>query len=53
MNRDLNEKMRIINKMINTSSPDEKSQKIEYNEESYYHRNTIEESDHSGHLFCH
>ena len=28
MNRDLNEKMRIINKMINGSSLDEKSQKI-------------------------
>ena len=53
MNRDLNEKMRIINKMINGSSLDEKSQKIEYNEESYYHCNTIEGSDHSGHLYCH
>ena len=53
MNRDLNEKMRLINKIINTSSTDEKSQKIEYKKESYYHCNTIKESDHSGHLFCH
>ena len=41
MERDLKEKMRIINKMINGNT-DEKSQKVEFVEERYYHCNTIE-----------
>ena len=52
MERDIKEKMRIINKMINGNT-DEKSQKVEFVEERYYHCNTIEGKDHTGKHICH
>ena len=52
MERDRKEKMRIINKMINGNT-DEKSQKVEFVEERYYHCNTIEGKDHTGKHICH
>ena len=52
MERDIKEKMRIINKMINGNT-DEKSQKVEFVEEQYYHCNTIEGEGHLGKHICH
>ena len=52
MDRDLKEKMRIINKMINGNT-DEKSQKVELEEEKYYHCNSIEGEGHTGTHICH
>ena len=52
MERDIKEKMRIINKMINGNT-DQKSQKVEFVEEQYYHCNTIEGEDHTGKHICH
>ena len=52
MERDIKEKMRIINKMIN-GNPEDKSQKVEFVEEQYYHCNTIEGDEHTGKHICH
>ena len=42
MERDLKEKMRIINKMVN-GNLEEKTQKVEHTEEHHYHCDTIED----------
>ena len=42
MKRDLKEKMRIINKMVNGNS-DEETQKVEITEDHHYHCDTIED----------
>jgi hypothetical protein len=42
MKRDLKEKMRIINKMVNGNS-EEETQKIEHTEEHHYHCDTVED----------
>jgi len=42
MKRDLKEKMRIINKMVNGNS-DEETQKVEQTEEHHYHCDTVED----------
>ena len=42
MKRDLKEKMRIINKMVNGNS-EEETQKVEHTEEHHYHCDTVED----------